>query len=120
MPSIKQNTQIHNSVTMTAAAGDVTSSSVDLSAGYGAELFVKLTNGATGPTLPAQVQIEVSGDNSKFFEFGGAMVGLTGNNGVISWTVDIPIGIQYVRLVTGSNTAQDVTIDADISQVTKI
>ncbi len=120
MASTKSNAQILNAVTMTAGAVDQTSASQDLTIGYGAALHVKLTNSATGPTLPAEVQIEVSGDNSKFFEFGGAMVGLTGNNGVVSWTIDFPIGVQRLRLVTGSNTDENVTVDADISNVTKI
>jgi len=120
MPSTKANTQIRDGVTMTAGAGDVTSSSVDLSAGYGAELHVKLTNGGTGPTLPAEVQIEVSADDTKFYAFAGALVGSVVNSAVISWSIDIPIGVQNVRLVSGSNTDQNVTIDADVSQVTAL
>lgn len=121
MATIKARTEIWAAQTLTAGAGDTTSSAVDLADGYGAALTIKLTNGATGPTIAAQVQIEVSNDNSEWVKFGGPLVGGTANNGVSSWGgIEIPIGIKYVRLVAGSNTGQNVTAEADISEVTAI
>jgi len=120
MAVTKSNTQVHNSTTLTAGAGNTTSSSQDLTTAYGGEAVVKLTNGATGPTVPAQVQMQVSNDNSKFYNYGGLMIGLTSNNGVASWAIDIPIGVMYVQFVSGSNTGQNVTLDVDVSKVTAI
>lgn len=107
---------------MTAGAADTTSAAQDLTGSYGAQLDIKLTNGATGPTIAAQVQIQVANDaaGTLWTNFGGALVGSTANNGVVSWSVDLPIGVAAVRLVSGSNTGQNVTLDADISKVTSI
>lgn len=107
---------------LTAGAGNTTSSAVDLSTGYGAQVDIQLTNGATGPTVPAQVQIQVAADvaGTLFVNFGGPLVGSTTNSAVTSWSVDLPIGVNRVRLVAGSNTVQNVTVDADISNVTGV
>lgn len=121
MATTKNLTAIWSSQTLTAGSGDTTSSAVTLDDGYGAALGIKLTNGATGPTVPAQVQIQVSQDNSEWYNFGPPLVGVTDNNGVESWGgIEIPMGVEYVRLVAGSNTGQSVTVDADISEVTAI
>ena len=121
MASTKTRTAIWTAQTLTAGAGNTTSSAVDLADGYGAALNIRLTNGATGPAIAAQVQIEVSNDNTEWFDFGGPLVGGTVNSEVVEWGgIEIPIGIKYIRLVAGSNTGQNVTVDADISEVTAL
>lgn len=121
MASTKAVTAIFNGTTLTAGASDTTSSVVTLDDGYGAALHIKLTNGATGPTVAAQVQIQVSADNSEWYDLGGALVGSTTNSDVVSWGgIEIPVGVEYLRLVAGSNTGQAVTCDADISEVTAV
>jgi hypothetical protein len=109
-------------VNLAAGGGNVTSSAVDLSTGYGAQVDIQLTNGGTGPTIPAQVQIQVANDvaGTLFVNFGGPLVGSTTASAVTSWSVDLPIGVTRVRIVSGSNTGQAVTLDADISNVTGI
>lgn len=120
MAFAKTRTSIFDGQTLTAGTGDTTSSAVDMSTYRAASLNVKLTNGTTGPTVAAQVQIEVSGDNSTWYKFGGPIVGQTGNSAVHSLGgIDIPVGVKYLRLVAGSNTGQNVTIDADITGVTE-
>lgn len=121
MASTKSATAIWSGQTLTAGAGDTTSSAVTLDDGYGAALHIKLTNGGSGPTVAAQVLIQVSADNSEWYDFGAALIGSTDNSAVVSWGgIEIPIGVEYIRLVAGSNTAQDVTVDADISEVTAV
>jgi hypothetical protein len=121
MATTKTVTAIWSSQTLTAGAGDTTSSAVTLDDGYGAALGIKLTNGATGPTVAAQVQIQTSQDNSEWYNMGGALVGGDGDSEVTSWgSIEIPIGVEYLRLVAGSNTGQNVTVDADISEVTAV
>jgi hypothetical protein len=121
MATTKAFTAIWNGQSLTAGAGDTTSTAVTLDDGYGAALHVQLTNGGTGPTVPAQVQIEVSGDNSEWYDFGGPLIGTVTASDVVSWGgIDIPIGVEFLRLVAGSNTGQAVTVDADISEVTAI
>jgi hypothetical protein len=121
MASTKVVTEIFEGDTLTAGAGDTTSGVVTLDDGYGAAIHIKLTNGATGPTVPAQVQIMVSADNSEWYKLGPALLGSTINATIVSWGgIEIPIGVEYLELVAGSNTGQNVTVDADISEVTAI
>lgn len=125
MAATKARTSVWSGQTLTAGAGDTSGSWIDLSAGYGALVDIKLTNGATGPTVAAQVQVQVAanynaGSPTLVTNFGGALVGLTSNNGVAHFSVEIPIGAAAVRLVAGSNTGQNVTADADVSQVTAL
>ena len=121
MASTKVRTEIWASQTLTAGAGATTSAAVDLADGYGAALNIRLTNGATGPTVAAQVRIEVSADNSGWFDFGGALVGGKANDGIYEWGgIEIPVGVKYLRLVAGSNTDEDVDVDADIVEVTAV
>ena len=114
----KTRVSIFNSVTLTAGGSNTTSSAIDITGKRSISLNVKLTNGATGPTVPAQVQIQTSNDGSTYCNYGGALVGGTGNGTAYSWgSLTFPDGTQYVQLVAGSNTAQNVTCFADISYV---
>jgi len=120
MAATKAVTAMENGLTLTAGAGDDTGTAVDLSAGYGAQISLKLSNAATGPTIAAQIQIQVSQDDSEYYDFGGPLVGSTANSAVSSWSTEIPIGVEYVRTVQGSNTGQNVTCDIDLSNVTAV
>jgi len=120
MATTKTATVIWSTQTLTAGAEDTTSSTVTLDDGYGAALHIKLTNGGTGPTVAAQVEVQVSADNSEWYEF-CTLPGGTLASAVYEWGgIEIPIGVEYLRLVAGSNTDQDVTVDADISEVAAI
>ncbi len=121
MATTKVVTAIWSGTTLSASSADTTATVVVLDDGYGASLHIKLTNGSTAPTIAAQLIVEVSADNSERYEFGFPFVGNLVNSGVESWgDISIPIGIEYLRLVGGSNTGQDVTVDADISEVTAL
>lgn len=125
MAATKSRTSLWAGTTLTAAAGDTNSSWIDLSTAYGAQIDFKLTNGATGPTVAAQVQVQVAADYNAgspnlVTKFGGPIVGSTTNSDVTYGSIEIPPGVAAVRLVAGSNTGQNVTVDADISVVTGI
>ena len=120
MATTKAVTAMENGLALAEGAGDDTGAAVTLDDGYGAQIHIKLTNGATGPTVAAQVQIQVSADNSEWYSFGGPLVGSVTNSAVSSWSVEIPIGVEYVRTVQGSNTGQNVTCDIDLSEVTAV
>lgn len=119
MASTKTTNVLFNDQSLSAGGGDQTASQA-MTTGYGGLLSIKLTNGATGPTVPAQAQVNFSHDNSNWYNEGGALVGLTDNNGVISWNLEIPIGVKNVQVVAGSNTGQAVTIRAEVTDVTAI
>lgn len=122
MSLTKSRTSLQSGVTLTAGAGNTTSSTVDNTGSYGTQVGIKLTNGATGPTVAAQAQINVAADSggTLFVAFGGPLVGGTSNNGVSSWSVELPIGVGAFQVVSGSNTGQNCTIDVDYSRVTSI
>jgi len=120
MAATKVVTALFQVQTLTAAAGDRTSTAVALTDSYGATVNIKITNEASGPTTPAECQIEVSEDNSEFYAFGGPLVSKTGNSSAIAFGgIQIPIGTQHLRLVVGSQ-SKDQSIDADLSEVTAI
>jgi len=120
MATTKTTTAMENATLLTAGAGDDIGTSVPLTDGFGASIYIKLTNGATGPTVPAEVQVQVSADDSEWFNFGGPLIGNTDNLGVVSWSIEVPIGISYIRTVQGSNTGQNVTVDIDLVEVTAV
>lgn len=120
MAITKTNTIHHNDESVAASGADETSTSQDLTGVDEAAINVKITNGATGPTVAGQCQIEVSNDNSNWHKFGGPLQGGVANSGVYSWAgIRIPPGIQRVRAVIGSNTGQAVTYRVDCSTYLK-
>jgi hypothetical protein len=121
----KSRTSLFNALSLTAGAGNQNSSWINLSTAIGARISGKITNGATGPTVAAQVQLQTandwnSGSPTLPINEGGAWVGTPVNNDVINFTYDLSIAVAAVRLVAGSNTGQAVTVDFDISVVTGI
>ena len=125
MAATKSRTSIWSAQTLTAGAGDTSSSWIDLSTAYGALVDIILTNGATGPTVAAQVQVQIAanyngGAPTQVTKFGSPLLGTTTNSAVSHFSVEIPIGAAAIRLVAGSNTGQNVTVDADISTVTAV
>ena len=121
----KTRSSIWSGQTLTAGGGNTNSSWIDLSGVFESQIDIKITNGATGPTVAAQVQVQVANDYNAGSptlpaNFGGALVASITNNDINYFSITIPIGCAAVRLVAGSNTGQNVTIDADISRVTAI
>jgi hypothetical protein len=120
MATTKVVTVLDNNTTLTAGAADNTSSVWTLDDGFGGELYIKITNGGTGPTVAAEFQIWFSPDNSNWYEYGGPTTAGTENSEVSSWSMQIPIGVEYVKVVSGSNTGQDVTIRVEGREVTAL
>lgn len=115
----KQADVLFDSVTLTAGAGNQTASTdLFLNAPRGGGLYYKFTNGSTGPTVPAQIQINFSNDETNWFPAGSAIVGPTGNSASAGNRVDIPPDVQYLQVVAGSNTAQNVTLRVEAVAVT--
>ena len=120
MAAVKTVTVVRNNVTMTTAAGNATSNSVNISVGFGVVSYIKLTNGATAPTVAAQAQIELSPDDSNWYKFGGPLIGNLTDNGVEEFVTDIPVAAMFIRFITGSNTGQDVTMRIEVSEVSSV
>ena len=83
--------------------------------------MMKLTNGGTGPTFPAQVQIWVRRQGSAiWYKFKGALTGTVALGYTTSWTQYIPIGFASFKIIAGDNTDEDVAVSADYEQVTAL
>ena len=120
MAATKVVTVLDDNVTLTAAAGDHTSGVWTLDDGYGGSLYIKVTNGATGPTVAAQAQVWASPDNSNWYKFEWPLIATLGNNIITSWSRPIPIGVEYIKVISGSNTVQDCIVRCEGSEVTAI
>lgn len=120
MPSTKPVSILVNDVALVAGAANVTSTVGDLQDGYSGDLFIKLTNGATGPTVAAQSQPEVSPDNVNWYSLGAPLQGSTANSAVVSWSVPLPQGAKYVRTTSGSNTGQNVTLRVEMVETSAL
>ncbi len=122
MATTKTVTVLDNNVTLVAAAADHTSSVWDLVDGYGGVLDIKITNGATGPTIAATAIIWTSPDNSNWYKLPGGSLGSTlGNAVVTSWgAIPVPIGTKYLKVVSGSNTGQNVVIRVEGTEVVAV
>ena len=120
MAVTKAVTVLDNNVTLTAAAADHTSDVWTLDDGHGGELYIKVTNGATGPTVAAVVQIWASPDNTNYYKFSGVLGSTLGNNIISSWSIPIPIGVEFIKVISGSNTGQDVVIRVEGSEISAI
>lgn len=107
--------------TLTAGSGDVESPILDLSNSLGANIVVKVTNGATGPTVAPEVYLLGSADGVTFGRY--AAFGLIGRDGKLSTfpttnsavttqCIMVPHTFKYARLSGGKNTGQNVTVSA--------
>jgi len=122
MATTKVVTVLSNDVTITKDQGAeaVASADWDLDNGFGGQLYIEVTNGATGPTVAAILQIYASPDDTTYYKFGGALGSTLGNNAVTTWSIPIPIGVEFIRVMSGSNTDQDVVVRVEGSEVTAI
>ena len=105
--------------TSNSAGSTATGSSVDLRTALGCLVTAKVTNGATGPTVPCSVRVDVSTDNSawKTFALATAQVG---NSIVTEFAFDLPASVMYARTVFTGNTAQAVTVEAFGHELTSL
>lgn len=119
MALTKTSVVVHDNITLTAGAGDTTSATQDLTAVYQTIARIRLTNGATGPTVAAQCKVQIAEvDTAAKYMTLATVVGLTSNNGVVEAVVAIPDPAEQLRFVSGSNTGQDVTLRVVIEKVT--
>lgn len=118
----KSRTNLNTATTLTASASDTVSSAQNVTTGYSVQVHIKLTNGSTGPTVPAQCQITVAADSAGtlYVNFGGPLVANLGNSVVSSWSIPLNIGVASFKTTCGSNTGQDVTLAADYDMVTAL
>jgi len=122
MATTKTVINLFDNFTITGGAGPTTSTAVGtVDDAYGAAVHIKINNG-TGCSNPMEVQLEVSHDNSGWYNFGGPLIGLSGSSTSISWGgIEIPIGVEYIRAtITHQGTGTGFDVCTHISEITSI
>ena len=109
------------------AAGSKTRGTADLRTAQGGMLTVKIANGATGPTVPATVNILIAHDAGATPTAAAAgadwktiwsFAASTGNNVVTEQSITIDPGVMHLEVEVTGNTAQAVTCEAFLSEIT--
>lgn len=109
------------------AAGAQTRGTVDLRTAQGGLLTVKVSNGATGPTVPATVNILVahnSGATPAAASAGAdwktiwSFASSTGNNVITEQSITIDPAVMHLEVEVTGNTGQAVTCEAFLSEIT--
>ena len=96
-----------------SAGSSVQSSTVTmLDTNFLAGVYGTITNGATGPTLPMRVALEVTRDGTNWTDTGMGFTGGVANSAVFGFYFEIPYPISAWRLNAGSHTGQAVTVAA--------
>jgi len=102
-----------------AAGATATGSTIDLRTGFGCGVVGKVTNGATGPTLPCDCVYEVSVDGTNWEEIARASADL-GNNVVTRFPFFFKKEWMYGRCKFLGNTGQAVTVECKGHHVSSI
>lgn len=111
------------------AAGSSTRGTADLRTAQGGLLTVKVTNGATGPTVPATVNILVAHAAGATPTAGAAgadwktiwsFAASTGNNVVTEQSITIDPAVMHLEVEVTGNTGQAVTCEAFLSEITSV
>lgn len=109
------------------AAGSTTRGTVDLRTAQGGLLTVKVTNGATGPTVPATVNILVAHNSGATPAAAAAgadwktiwsFAASTGNNVITEQSITIDPAVMHLEVEVTGNTGQAVTCEAFLSEIT--
>lgn len=106
---------IQASASVAVSPTEVTSSWFALT-GNETSILVKITNGATGPTIGCTCTVDLSPDAAGTTIYpgaGGNFLAGTANAGVYATQFDFPRSTMYARTRFGGNTAQAVTAQAD-------
>ena len=110
-------------------AGTTTRGIVDLRTAMGGLLTVKVTNGATGPTVAATVNILVAHNSGSTPPAAGAgadwktiysFAHSVTANAIGEWPVPIDPGVMHLEVEVTGNTVQAVTCEAFLSEITSV
>lgn len=109
------------------AAGGTTRGTADLRTAQGGLLTVKITNGATGPTVGATVNVLVAHTSGATPAAGPAgadwktiwsFAASTGNNAITEQSITVDPAVMHLEVEVTGNTGQAVTCEAFLSEIT--
>ena len=117
-------------VTSASNAADATTrGTVDLRTAGGGLLTIKITNGATGPTVACSANVlaaHTSGATPTAASAGAdwktlkSEAATTTANAVFESHYDIPVGTMHLEVEFTGNTGQAVTVEAFLSEITSV
>lgn len=119
MAATKTKRTIIAAATSNSAGGTTSGTEADLSTAYGGVLTCRITNGATGPTVAADLVVYVGSATGEKREF-ARMTSQTGNNAVTDFVVEIPPGVMFLNVDITGNTGQAVTAEVFLQELTTI
>jgi hypothetical protein len=109
------------------AAGGTQRGVIDLRTAFGGLLTLKLTNGATGPTVQAVARVLIAHNSSAtpapaaagadwktIYEVGNGVA----SNAVGEWSIEIDQSVMHLEVEVTGNTGQAVTCEAYLSELT--
>lgn len=111
------------------SAGSSQRGAVDLRTALGGLLTVKVTNGATGPTVAATVNIHAAHDDGSLPATGAAgavwktlytVQHVATANAVGEWEFRIAETVMHLQVEVTGNTAQAVTCEAFLSELSSV
>lgn len=108
------------------AAGATTRGTLSLVTAQGGILTMKITNGATGPTIACTANVLIAhnattptaasagADWKTIWSFAGSVT----NSAIVEQSIEIGSGVMQLEVEFTGNTAQAVTVEAFLSEVT--
>lgn len=109
-------------------AGSTTRGTLSLASAFGGLLTIKITNGATGPTVQCSANVLVAhnastptaasagSDWKTIAKFGGG----TANNAISEWALPIDSAAMQLEVEFTGNTGQAVTVESYLSELTSV
>ena len=105
--------------TSNTAGSSTNGTELDISTKYGALVFCKITNGATGPTVGCDFVVYLGEASGTKREFSRQTAGVA-NNGVTEFCVQVPPPGMFINVTFTGNTAQAVTVECYAQELTTI
>lgn len=108
-------------------AGSTTRGTLDLRTKHGGILTMKITNGATGPTIACTGNVLIAHNSGSTPTAASAgtdwktlwsFAGLTSNSGIVERSIEIGPGVMHLEAEFTGNTGQAVTVEAFFSEIT--
>lgn len=93
---------------------------VDLAQGYGADVSIKFTVGGVGLTSACRVQVEVSSDQTNWFNLGGPFSSALDANTTTSYVRQVPAPEQFVRASTIGGDTDAVQVRIEVANLRSI
>ena len=110
------------------AAAGTTRGTIDLETTYGGTLTMKITNGATGPTVQCEGRVLIAhnatlpaaasagADWKTVYTFGGGVA----VNAITEMPYEVGMGVMALEVEFTGNTGQAVTVEAFLSEISTV